>query len=212
MKFALLFAILFIATNIHPMPAFERFFSKYQSQKPKEWMGVVTRVSDGDTLWVKPTDAAAKAAQPIKIRLTGIDAPESCQSYGVQSRNALLRHFDEAPLGAGSKRREVRVQQLRADDYGRALSRVYIREHASGALSADVAALQVRSGMAWSYGFRRDPGPYIELEREARSKRRGLFADPAPIEPSEFRKRHGPCEYPQPKASAAPARSSSAQH
>jgi micrococcal nuclease len=53
---------------------------------------------------------------------------------------------------------------------------------------------QCRSGTTWRYGFRRDPGPYIEQEREARAKRRGLFSDPAAMNPREFRKRNGPCE------------------
>ena len=48
--------------------------------------GVVTRVPDGDTLWVQPDDAARR---PLKLRLRGIDAPELCQRWGVQARDAL---------------------------------------------------------------------------------------------------------------------------
>jgi micrococcal nuclease len=184
-------AIILIAANVHGTPASAQKSSKLAERQPSEWLGTVTRVSDGDTLWVRPE---TKGARPVKIRLTGIDAPESCQTFGTQSRESLQRRIDEQPLGASGKKREVRVERLRSDDYGRALSRVYVRDSANGALNTDVAAMQVRSGMAWSYSFRRDPGPYIEQEREARAKRRGLFSDPAALNPREFRKRNGPCE------------------
>ena len=38
----------------------------------------VTKVSDGDTVWVKPEGVAA----PRKLRLQGLDAPEICQAWG----------------------------------------------------------------------------------------------------------------------------------
>lgn len=49
------------------------------------WSGVVTHVSDGDTVWVEPT----QGGEAQKIRLLGIDAPEICQAWGPQARDAL---------------------------------------------------------------------------------------------------------------------------
>ncbi len=49
------------------------------------WPGVVTHVSDGDTVWVQPLHGG----EAHKVRLLGIDAPEICQPWGPQSRAAL---------------------------------------------------------------------------------------------------------------------------
>jgi endonuclease YncB( thermonuclease family) len=136
--------------------------------------GVVTHVSDGDTLWLK----TAHGRRPIKLRLLGIDAPEMCQSGGVQSRQALIG------LVQG---RQVHVETKGRDTNGRRL----------GLLSRDgddIGARMVRDGQAWSYRYKNNPGPYVAEERDARAARRGLFADRAPTEPRVFRKQHGPCQ------------------
>lgn len=137
------------------------------------WWGVVSYVSDGDTLWVRPADGGA----PRKVRVHGIDAPELCQAHGAEARSALQREL----LGLA-----VRVQPLRHDDYGRLLARLW---HAD----EDVAARMVRTGHAWSYRYRNSPGPYAAEEREARAARRGLFADAGAQRPYAFRRAHGPC-------------------
>ncbi|MBI5275068.1 MAG: thermonuclease family protein [Burkholderiales bacterium] len=135
--------------------------------------GHVTHVSDGDTIWVRPERGGA----PLAVRLEGIDAPELCQPHGLQARDALARRVLRQP---------VSVQATGRDDYGRLLARV----HAGG---SDVGARLVRQGHAWSYRFRRDRGPYAKEERAARQARRGLWADPSPMEPRAFRRQHGPC-------------------
>jgi micrococcal nuclease len=137
--------------------------------------GVVTRVSDGDTLWVKPVDER----RPQKLRLRGIDAPEICQSWGAEARQALSAQV----LG-----RHVHVVEGPVDDHGRRLGRLMRGE-------VDVGAQMVRDGHAWSYRFRRDPGPYRAEEAAARAERRGLFADPGAMSPREFRRVHGPCSH-----------------
>ncbi len=135
--------------------------------------GVVTRVPDGDTLWVQPDDAARR---PLKLRLRGIDAPELCQHWGVQARDALA---------ARVLRRHVSVEVRTRDDYGRALGALRVD-------GADVSAELVSRGHAWSARWR-GSGPYLRQEQAAREARRGLFADPAAIEPRQFRRMHGPC-------------------
>lgn len=137
------------------------------------WVGVVSHVSDGDTLWVRPTGGGA----PRKIRLHGIDAPELCQAHGPEASAALRQQV----LG-----QSVRVDPLRRDDYGRWLARVWLRQE-------DLAAQLVRQGHAWSYRFRQQPGPYGREEAEARTAARGLFADRQALRPATFRRRHGPC-------------------
>jgi micrococcal nuclease len=51
----------------------------------KTLQGIVTHVSDGDTLWIE----VDQSRKPIKVRLQGIDAPESCQPWGRQAHEAL---------------------------------------------------------------------------------------------------------------------------
>lgn len=136
----------------------------------------VSRVFDGDTVWVKPL-----AGGPYrKLRLEGIDAPEICQSGGAASRDALAQRVLNQVV-------EVRVRAQ--DDYGRGVARL---NHQGD----DVAAWLVASGHAWSYRWRRSPGPFAEEEDLARARKRGVFKEAEPELPRDFRKRHGPCPMP----------------
>ena len=73
--------------------------------------GKVTRVSDGDTVWV--TDAAKLKH---KVRLDRIDAPEKDQPWGRES-SAVLKGW---VFG-----KDVRVEYAKRDQYGRILGIVF---------------------------------------------------------------------------------------
>lgn len=146
------------------------------SPKEKVYLAKVTRVFDGDTLWVRPL----AGGRYRKLRLDGIDAPEICQAGGVASRDALA-----AMVSA----QEVRVEVHRYDDYGRALVHLSVGGH-------DVSARLVSAGHAWSNRWRHSLGPYAEEEEVARKHRKGIFSDPTPELPRDFRRRHGPCPLP----------------
>jgi endonuclease YncB( thermonuclease family) len=137
------------------------------------FFGWVTYVSDGDTLWVKPVDGRA----PLKLRLRGLDAPEICQAGGIASRAALSRLVAD---------QTVRVVVKYQDDYGRGLAQIWLGER-------DVAAIMVQSGHAWSSRWHRSLGPYAAQEAQARAARAGVFAEPAPELPRDFRQRMGSC-------------------
>jgi len=141
--------------------------------------GVVTRVSDGDTVWVRldPAPGAPRRAR-VKVRLVGLDAPERCQAHGDAA---------QAALAARVLHRHVSVRRRATDDYGRALGTLWLD-------GADVGAALVAEGHAWSAAYRGNPGPYAEEERRARAAGRGLFAAAAPLPPREFRRLHGPCD------------------
>ncbi len=140
--------------------------------------GVVTRVSDGDTLWVRPDGEPRR--RPLKLRLQGIDAPERCQAGGAEATAALTAKLLHA---------RVAVTGRVADDYGRLL--VDVRLERGG---EDVAGWMVDRGHAWSHRFRGHPGPYAAQERGARAAGRGVFAAGDPLPPALFRRRHGPCD------------------
>lgn len=136
----------------------------------------VTRVFDGDTLWVRPEGGGRYR----KLRIEGIDAPEICQPGGIAARDALARLVRD---------QTVVVQVRRYDTYGRALVRMSLD-------GQDVGALLVGEGHAWSYRWQRHQGPYAEEEILAKRQRRGLFAQANPEPPRQFRQRHGPCPQP----------------
>ncbi|MEO8247892.1 MAG: thermonuclease family protein, partial [Burkholderiales bacterium] len=83
--------------------------------------------------------------------------------------------------------REVAVRTRQLDDWQRELAKVSLG-------GEDVGAWMVSQGQAWSYRWRRDPGPYVQEEQVARSAGRGLFAKSNPRNPRDFRQQHGPCD------------------
>ena len=151
--------------------------------KPVELTGTVSRVVDGDTLWL----ATAGASEPVVVRIEGIDAPESCQVGGKEATAALT---------ALALSRSVRVRVIEHDDYGRTVGRVF-----DGVL--DLGNRMVRDGQAWSTRYKFDRGPYVGEERMALALKRGLHAPGGAVMPRDFRKQHGPCEGAARKPSSA---------
>jgi len=134
---------------------------------------VVSSVIDGDTVWVRPEGGG----KPRPVRLQGIDAPEICQAFGPQSKEAL---------SALLLNRRVLVSGDTLDDNQRMLARIRLGRQ-------DVGEWMVTRGYAWSYRFRKDPGPYAREEQRARAAQVGLWAESNPLLPREFRVRHGSC-------------------
>ena len=136
-------------------------------------VGRVVKVADGDTITVLD---ATNTQQ--RVRLKGIDAPESHQDFGTKSKQSL------SSLIFG---REVTVAYDKTDQYGRLLGKVMLD-------GRDINLEQVKAGMAWHYReYDREQTPedrelYARAENEARAARRGLWVDASPIAPSEFRK------------------------
>jgi endonuclease YncB( thermonuclease family) len=136
--------------------------------------GRVVSIADGDTLTI--LDAQH---QQHKIRLQGIDAPESRQSFGKVSKHNL------SSLVAG---RDVTIEYLKFDRYGRAVGKVLM----SG---LDANLEQVRSGLAWIYTDYEDEltpsdrSLYRAAERQARALHAGLWAERNPLPPWVFRRK-----------------------
>ena len=162
------YAIKLIAYALLALITFEAAAAVRQAQS-----GVVTRVVDGDTLWVK----TSASQQPLKVRLQGIDAPEICQPGGLEARDALKRQV----LG-----QSVTVTSGAHDDYGRTVGTLHMQ-------GQDMGRWLVAQGHAWVYSYRHKKGPYADELRQAQLARRGVFSDVAAEEPRLFRKRHGSC-------------------
>lgn len=133
--------------------------------------GKVIAVADGDTLTV------LVGQQPVKIRVSGIDAPEKKQPFGQRAKQGL----SDCAFG-----KMVEVDWHKTDRYGRTIGKVI-----SG--SADCGLLQIEHGLAWHYKAyakdqtRQDRIDYANAENKARTKRIGLWSDPNPEPPWDFR-------------------------
>ena len=135
--------------------------------------GRVVTIADGDTITV--LDATETQH---RIRLAGIDAPELHQAFGNQSKQSL----SEMIFG-----RDVTVSYQKIDQYGRIVGKILLD-------GRDINLEQIKAGMAWHYKYyeneqtQEDRQGYASAEEDARAARRGLWQDPNPIEPYEFRK------------------------
>lgn len=129
--------------------------------------GVVDRVTDGDTLTIH-----IKKGGHEKVRLQGIDAPELNQAYGKEAARVLEGLVRD---------RKVSVQCEGRDDYGRVLGYVYLKNHS-------INLEMVRRGAAWHYVYyAKDNKALASAEKEAREAQRGLWKEPHPIAPWDYR-------------------------
>ena len=135
-------------------------------KKIKEFTGKVVGVSDGDTITV----LVGKTQK--KIRMMGIDAPESSQPFGAAAKQAL----SEAVFG-----QQVVVKWKEKDDYDRTLGFVFLN-------GKQINAAMIEAGYAWHYKqYSQDPS-LAALENAARAAKRGLWADKQqPIPPWDYR-------------------------
>ena len=146
-----------------------------QSKSKSHWTGTVTHVSDGDTLWVRPSSGGAI----VNIRIDGIDAPEICQAGGAKAKAALSNQV---------LHQTVTVQGKRRDGYGRVLAVILVKQK-------DVGAEMVAEGHAWAHRYKNYKSVYGAQQASAQVARRGLFAAARPEEPRVFRNRHGACRH-----------------
>ena len=128
------------------------------------------RVIDGDTLLVW----RESGQRPVKVRLADIDAPEHDQAFGEISRRSLI------DLVSG---KAVRIDPVAVDHFGRLVARVFVGE-------ISVNAYQIERGMAWEYSLYHRNQRYVQLQEDARRSGAGLWAEPSPLPPSEWRRQH----------------------
>jgi endonuclease YncB( thermonuclease family) len=131
--------------------------------------GKVVKVYDADTIWVET------AKETRKVRLDRIDAPEANQAWGKEAALAAREFL----LG-----QKVTVDWSERDRYGRYLGTVNTTD---GNLIDPVTFL-VGQGHAWVYrAYCMDPA-LLKLEAEAKAAQRGLWSQPNPQPPWEYRR------------------------
>lgn len=132
------------------------------------WQGRVIGVPDGDTIEVLDANH-----HPHRLRMDCIDAPEKAQAFGTRSKAAL------SIIVYG---REVDVRVVDMDRYGRTVARVIRLD------GLDANLEQVRTGHAWVYAKYCQDTAMLAAEQEARAQRLGLWSEPSPTPPWNWRK------------------------
>jgi endonuclease YncB( thermonuclease family) len=135
--------------------------------------GRVVSISDGDTITVLDS-----AKTQHKIRLAGIDAPESKQAFGQASK----KHLSDLVFDC-----DVTLYCGKTDKYRREVCVVLID-------GKDANLAQVTAGMAWWYRkYQKEQtaqqrADYEAAEITAKAGRIGLWLDADPVAPWEWRK------------------------
>jgi micrococcal nuclease len=128
----------------------------------------------GDTVYV--LDASQERH---KIRLAGIDTPERKQPFGKKAKDYLI-----GPVAG----KDVEVDWSKRDRYGRIVGKVIFE-------GQDVDLAMVQAGYAWwyrKYAGEQNAGDrvlYEAAEEKAKAEHLGLWADPHPVPPWEWRKK-----------------------
>ncbi len=138
--------------------------------------GIVRAVYDGDTILL-----ATRQENRMKVRLYGIDAPETTkpgqagQPFSTASKRTLMYKI----MG-----RQVSIEIMDSDSYKRTVAIVRYA-------GRDINREMVYEGMAWAYRQYLLPpyaSAYIDTEQSARNRHKGIWRDPNPTPPWEFRK------------------------
>jgi endonuclease YncB( thermonuclease family) len=118
------------------------------------------KVVDGDTLVVRCD------RNQMTVDLEGVDAPELGQPWGKEVRS-FVRDMVRG--------RELQLEVVEQSD-GHAVARVLVD-------GADLSELLAARGLAWAT----DDGELEELATKAKTSPCGLWMDPEPVPPWEFR-------------------------
>ena len=145
--------------------------------KPVE--GAALDVHDGDSFTFRGDNG-----RRLRIRVSGIDAPELQQPFADQSRRQL---------GEMLHGHRLRIDPVKQDVYDRTVAKVWVLDQELPPV--DAALLLIEAGLAWHFvRYRADQPPadvprYAQAERAARARRVGLWRDPEPEAPWDFRAR-----------------------
>jgi len=132
-----------------------------------DFSGKVVGVTDGDTITV------IHNGRGEKIRLYGIDCPEKRQAFGNRAKQAA----SELAFG-----KSVTVMSHGRDRYKRTIGEVILPD------GKNLNQKLVREGFCWWYRkYAPEDSTLDRLETEAREAKRGLWMDPNPIPPWEWR-------------------------
>jgi endonuclease YncB( thermonuclease family) len=127
--------------------------------------GRVVTVIDGDTIDV------LRDGHDVRVRLDGIDAPESGQDFGPQAKQFMTdAAFNKTVVVSGNE----------IDAYGRLIARVTVD-------GRDLSLAAVEAGFAWHFVRHSKDASLAAAETRAHAQKRGLWAQPNPVPPWNYR-------------------------
>lgn len=122
----------------------------------------VSAIADGDTITCNGG---------LKIRFCGIDAPESSQPLGNESRQKLIDFLAN---------REVIISPIERDRYGRLIAEVFVKISQGSEEELFINAEMVRAGLAYHYdrysGSCLGKDAIVDAEIEARGRSIGVWS------------------------------------
>lgn len=124
------------------------------------------KVADGDTIKVRLDDDSVE-----NVRLYGVDCPEKRQSFGRRATEFTKDMVLE---------KTVNISPVTTDKYGRTVAWVYVD---GKCLDKEL----LKAGLAWHYKEYSQEKELAILEEEARAKKIGLWQEPNPTPPWEWR-------------------------
>ncbi|MEJ8757420.1 thermonuclease family protein [Pontibacter sp. H259] len=127
----------------------------------------VVAIKDGDTMEL------LRNGQTIKVRLYGVDSPEKTQDFGQRAKQFT------SDLAFG---KTVRLIEHNKDRYGRTVGTIILPDGRN--LNEEL----VKNGFAWHYKDYSKDIKLANLEADARRYKRGLWADPNPVAPWNYRR------------------------
>jgi endonuclease YncB( thermonuclease family) len=133
-----------------------------------EVQGKIVAVIDGDTY-----DVITAQQYKYRVRMEGIDAPERGMRFYKESKNYL------SALALG---KQVRVRWTKTDRSKRLIAFTYLGN------SRELSHEMIKAGWAWHFTKYNKDSDLAALERTARLRRLGLWVDPNPVAPWDYRK------------------------
>lgn len=141
---------------------------KVNSEKRITISGKVIHIVDGDTY-----DLLTSDKKTLRIRMNGIDAPERSMAFYQVSKNYL---------GNLCMGKTVKIEKTDTDQYGRTVANSYLEN------GCELGQEMIKAGMAWHFKKYNNDRTLAKLEIEARKLQKGLWKDPKPVPPWEYRK------------------------
>jgi endonuclease YncB( thermonuclease family) len=135
--------------------------------------GRITGIVDGDTV-----NVLILGKQQIRVRLAFVDAPEKGQAFGQRAKQAM----SELVFG-----KDVKLRPHTIDRYGRLVARVLVDNQ-------DAGFELLKQGLCWVYEqYMPEASPdiqasYQQAQAVAREQKFGLWSDPFPVPPWDWRK------------------------
>lgn len=133
----------------------------------------IIKIVDGDTVVVRTVNNIK-----MKIRLSGIDAPERKQAHGINAANFLKKLIFS---------KIVNVHISNKDRYKRHIGTVFLKK-------TNINLELVRTGNAWAYRkylskmSKKKEEAFVRAESYAQYNRIGLWSDLSPVPPWIWRK------------------------